>query len=63
MSKPTRCSACKGGEFEAALVKLKNSNLYASVVQCANCGNVIGMLSTWEHSQIIDFIKEVKIPD
>jgi hypothetical protein len=58
----TKCS-CGSGEFEAGLVELKNSTLAVTVAQCAKCGKVIGVLESWEHPQITDFIKDLKRPE
>jgi len=55
--RPTKCSTCEGSKFEAALIKLENSSTYASVVQCAECGGVIVMLSIWTSDQIARIMK------
>jgi hypothetical protein len=57
----TKC-ACGNEEFEAGLVELKNSTLAVTVAQCAKCGKAIGVLESWEHPQITDFIKDLKPP-
>jgi hypothetical protein len=61
MPHKTTC-ACGSTQFEAAVVELRNSSLSAFVVQCVECGQPIGILDTWENSQIKDFLKEYQKP-